>query len=145
MIILLKPDVTATGPEVERIMRALSAYPGVTTRVHAERGQTRSVIEIHVIGTTAAIPKEPLEELPGVQQVVRVSDRYRLIGRHRGQVESFGFEYNGVRFDQESLHVFAGLCAVDSREHTEETMRALRDAGPGDDAHGCVQAAHQPL
>jgi len=129
VIILLKPDVTATGPEFEQIMRALAAYPGVTTRVHAERGQTRSVIEIHVIGSTAAIPKEPLEELSGVQQVVRVSDRYRLIGRHRGQVESFGFEYNGVRFDQESLHVFAGLCAVDSRKHTEETMRALRDAG----------------
>ncbi len=129
MIILLKPDVTSNGPEVEQILRALAAYPGVTTRTHAERGQTRSVIEIHVIGNTAAIPKEPLEEMPGVQQVVRVSDRYRLIGRHKGQVESFGFEYNGVRFDQESLHVFAGLCAVDSREHTEETMRALGEAG----------------
>src|SRR5882724_1194535 len=98
-------------------------------RTHAERGQTRSVIEIHVIGNTAAIPKEPIEELPGVQQVVRVSDRYRLIGRHKGQVDSRGFEYNGVRFDQDSLHVFAGLCAVDAREHVEAMMRALREAG----------------
>ncbi|MET0153392.1 MAG: 3-deoxy-7-phosphoheptulonate synthase [Candidatus Binatia bacterium] len=129
MIVLLKPDVTLDGPEIQQILRALSAYPEVTTRTHAERGQTRSVIEVHVIGNTAAIPKEPLEELPGVQQVVRVSDRYRLIGRHKGQVESLGFEYNGVRFDQESLHVFAGLCAVDSREHTERTMRALSEAG----------------
>jgi 3-deoxy-7-phosphoheptulonate synthase len=129
VIILLKPEVTQSSPEVEQILRALLAYPGVTTRTHAERGQTRSVIEIHVIGNTAAIPKEPLEELPGVQQVVRVSDRYRLIGRHKGQVDSKGFEYNGVRFDQDSLHVFAGLCAVDSREHTEATMRALQAAG----------------
>jgi 3-deoxy-7-phosphoheptulonate synthase len=129
VIILLKPEVSVDGPEVAQLMRTLSAYPGVSTRVHAEQGQTRSVIEIHLIGNTAGIPKEPLEELPGVQQVVRVSDRYRLIGRHRGQVESFGFEYNGVRFDQESLHVFAGLCAVDAREHTERMMRALSDAG----------------
>jgi 3-deoxy-7-phosphoheptulonate synthase len=129
VIVLLKPDVTLDGPEIEQVLRALRAYPGVTTRTHAERGQTRSVIEVHVIGNTAAIPKEPLEELPGVQQVVRVSDRYRLIGRHKGQVESLGFEYNGVRFDQESLHVFAGLCAVDSRENTEQTMRALHEAG----------------
>jgi 3-deoxy-7-phosphoheptulonate synthase len=129
VIILLKPEVSPAGPEVEQLMRSLAAFPGVTTRIHAERGQTRSVIEIHVIGSTAAIPAEPLERLPGVQQVVRVSDRYRLIGRHRGQVESFGFEYSGVRFDQESLHVFAGLCAVDSRELTEQTMRALRDTG----------------
>jgi 3-deoxy-7-phosphoheptulonate synthase len=130
MIILLKPEVTQQSPEAEQVLRTLRAYPGVTTRMHAERGQTRSVVEIHVIGNTAAIPKEPLEELPGVQQVVRVSDRYRLIGRHKGQIEeSIGFDYNGVRFDQESLHVFAGLCAVDSREHTEVTMRALEEVG----------------
>src|SRR5712691_9098313 len=129
MIILLKPEVTQSSPEVEQILRALSAYPGVTTRTHAERGQTRSVIEIHLIGNTADIPKEPIEELPAVQQVVRVSDRYRLIGRHKGQVQSVGFDYNGVRFDQDSLHVFAGLCAVDSRDHTEAMMKACRDGG----------------
>jgi len=129
VIILLKPDVSQASPEVDQVLRALTAYPGVSTRIHAERGQTRSVIEIHVIGNTATIPKEPLEELPGVQQVVRVSDRYRLIGRHKGQVDSKGFDYNGVRFDQDSLHVFAGLCAVDSREHVEVMLRALHGAG----------------
>jgi len=129
VIILLKPEVAPASPEFDQVMRALSVYPGITTRTHAEQGQTRSVVEVHVIGNTAAIPKEPLEELPGVQQVVRVSDRYRLIGRHKGQVDSKGFEYNGVRFDQDSLHVFAGLCAVDSREHAETTMRALSEAG----------------
>jgi 3-deoxy-7-phosphoheptulonate synthase len=129
VIILLKPDVMQGSAEFERVMRALAGYAGVTTRTHAERGQTRSLIEIHVIGNTAAIAKEALEELPGVQQVVRVSDRYRLIGRHKGQVHSFGFDYNGVRFDQDTLHVFAGLCAVDTREHTEATMRALQEAG----------------
>lgn len=129
MIILLKPEVAQESSEFDQVMRVITTYPGVSTRIHAERGQTRSVIEIHVIGNTAAIPKEPLEELPGVQQVVRVSDRYRLIGRHKGQVESIGFEYNGVRFDQDTLHVFAGLCAVDSREHTEQTMQALAEAG----------------
>jgi 3-deoxy-7-phosphoheptulonate synthase len=129
VIILLKPDVVQGSPEYEQVLRVIGNYPGVTTRTHAERGQTRSVVEVHVIGNTAPIPKEPIEELPGVQQVVRVSDRYRLIGRHKGQVESLGFEYNGVRFDQESLHVFAGLCAVDVREHVEAMMRALREAG----------------
>jgi len=129
VIILLKPDVMQGSTEFEQVMRALDAYAGVTTRIHAERGQTRSLVEIHVIGNTATIPKEALEALFGVQQVVRVSDRYRLIGRHKGQVHSFGFDYNGVRFDQDTLHVFAGLCAVDSREHTEATMRALQEAG----------------
>jgi 3-deoxy-7-phosphoheptulonate synthase len=129
MIIILKPEVREDGAEVSGLLSAIAQYPGVSTRVHAERGQTRSVVEIHLIGSTAAVPKEPLEVLPGVQQVVRVSDRYRLIGRHQGQMESFGFSYNGVRFDQDSLHVFAGLCAVDSREHTEAMLRACQEGG----------------
>jgi len=129
VIILLRPEIAAGSPEIDRILRTIEGFPGVTTRTHAERGQTRSLIEIHLIGNTATIPKEPIELLPGVQQVVRVSDRYRLIGRHRGQVESLGFDYQGVRFDQDSLHVFAGLCAVDTREHVETTMRTLGEAG----------------
>lgn len=129
MIIICKPEAGEGSPEVEQILRAVSSYAGVSARVHAERGQTRSVVEIHLIGNTAGIATEPFEDLPGVQQVVRVSDRYRLIGRHKGKLESFGFEYNGVRFDQDGLHVFAGLCAVDSREHTEIMMRALGECG----------------
>jgi 3-deoxy-7-phosphoheptulonate synthase len=38
-----------------------------------------------------------------------------------------GFEYNGVLFDQDNLHVFAGLCAVDTLEHVELMMRALQE------------------
>jgi 3-deoxy-7-phosphoheptulonate synthase len=34
-----------------------------------------------------------------------------------------------VRFGQENLNVFAGLCAVDTREHVEAMMAALRDSG----------------
>ncbi|MGH7858177.1 MAG: 3-deoxy-7-phosphoheptulonate synthase, partial [Candidatus Binatia bacterium] len=55
--------------------------------------------------------------------------RYRLIGRHTAQIQSTGFEYNGVRFDQTTFHVFAGLCAVDTREHTEAMMRACQESG----------------
>ena len=40
-----------------------------------------------------------------------------------------GFTYKDVRFDQQSLHVFAGLCAVDDPVNVETMMRALRDNG----------------
>ncbi len=129
MIILLKPEVADGGPEHQQVLRVAEAYPSITAKSIVERGTTRAIIEVHLKGNTAQVPTEPFEELPGVQQVVRVSDRYRLIGRHKGKIESIGFDYNGVSFDQESLHVFAGLCAVDSREHTEITMKACRDAG----------------
>src|SRR5688572_26171653 len=125
MIIILKPDVGESTPEVRQVLSMVAAYPGVSTRVHAERGQTRSLVEIHLIGNTTTVPSEPFEMLPAVQQVVRVSDRYRLIGRHKAKLAAVGFEYKGVRFDQDSFALFAGLCAVDTREHVEITMRAL--------------------
>ena len=53
MIILLKPNVVQGSPEYEQVLRVIGNYPGVTTRTHAERGQTRSVVEVHVIGNTA--------------------------------------------------------------------------------------------
>src|SRR5690606_12643744 len=40
-----------------------------------------------------------------------------------------GFDYRGWRFDQDTLHVFAGLCAVDNRNNVETMMAALRDNG----------------
>jgi 3-deoxy-7-phosphoheptulonate synthase len=129
MILILKPEVSQESPEFEAILRQVAVFPGVTTRLHLERGQDRPLIEVHLIGNTAAVPIEQMQALAGVQQVVRVSDRYRLIGRHKGQAGSLGFVVNGVRFDQDLLHVFPGLCAVDTRENVETMMRACREAG----------------
>jgi 3-deoxy-7-phosphoheptulonate synthase len=56
-------------------------------------------------------------------------DEFRILGRRKGQDESIRFEYQGVRFDQDCFHVVAGLNAVDTREFTEQTFRALKQAG----------------
>jgi 3-deoxy-7-phosphoheptulonate synthase len=64
-----------------------------------------------------------------VERVVRVSEEYRVLGRHRDERRPTWFEYNGVRFGQDNLHVFAGLCAVSSPEHVETMMKALHQHG----------------
>jgi 3-deoxy-7-phosphoheptulonate synthase len=65
-----------------------------------------------------------------VQKVVRVSEPYRVLGRHKqGDDRPSSFEYNGVHFGQDSLQVFAGLCAVDSRASVEAMMKALQQHG----------------
>lgn len=48
-----------------------------------------------------------------------------LLGRLSQHEKGFAFEYNGVVFSQQTLNVFAGLCAVDNRENVETTMKAL--------------------
>jgi 3-deoxy-7-phosphoheptulonate synthase len=64
-----------------------------------------------------------------VERVVRVSQEYRILGRHRDDARASSFEYNGVTFSQDNLHVFAGLCAVDNPEHVERMLQALQQHG----------------
>jgi 3-deoxy-7-phosphoheptulonate synthase len=127
MIITFEPDV-AEGAVTAAIQLA-SCYDGVTPRTHVIQGAIHKITELYLLGETAAVPTEPFEKLAGVRRVVRVSDKYRVIGRHGRAQEKVGFEYNGLRFDESTVHVFAGLCAVDTREHVEATLAALRAQG----------------
>jgi len=57
------------------------------------------------------------------------TDEFRILGRHKGDEESIRFVYRDVEFHQECFHVVAGLNAVDTREFTERTFKALAAAG----------------
>ena len=53
----------------------------------------------------------------------------RILGRHQADEHDTGFTYNGVTFSQDTLHTFAGLNAVDTRDFVEQTFACLRDHG----------------
>lgn len=129
MIVILHPDTDKDDPRYAKLIDYLDVLPGVSYRVHDVVGATHAVTEIYLIGDTAGLDQTEIESFEVVDQVVRVSQAYRVLGRHKGDPRSSGFTYNGVEFSQESLHVFAGLCAVSSREHVEAMMRALAAAG----------------
>jgi 3-deoxy-7-phosphoheptulonate synthase len=129
MIIVLKPDLEDPGATVREVAKIAARFAGIEVRPYSYRGMQDEVTEVHLIGSAAAVPVEAFEDVPGVLRVVRVSTRYRLIGRHDDRGETAGFEYNGVRFDDRTLNVFAGLCAVDTVEHVEAMMAALERAG----------------
>ena len=129
MIVILRPDSPVSTTEGKAVMDYLSAKPGITPHSHSITGAGRTLTEIYLVGDVAGLDQAEIESLPGVEKVVRVSREYRVIGRHTGDVRASGFTYKDVRFDQQSLHVFAGLCAVDNRTNVETMMRALRDNG----------------
>jgi 3-deoxy-7-phosphoheptulonate synthase len=129
MILILEQNVAAGGATYEALMGRLSRLPGIELRVHQEQGAEKSLTEIYLIGNTAALALEDMRALPGVGHVVRVSEEYRVVGRHKNDERPTHFDYKGVRFGQDTLHVFAGLCAVDTRESVEQMMRALGEAG----------------
>jgi 3-deoxy-7-phosphoheptulonate synthase len=129
MIIVMKADTRPDSPEVGRIIALAESFPGVSTQIHHIQGATRSVTEVYLLGSTGVIPATPFEEFEFVEKVVRVTEKFRAIGRHAGGLEAVGFEYNGVRISQDTLHVFAGVCAVDERKNIDETFAALAQHG----------------
>jgi len=129
MIIILHPDTTDASPEYQQILAYLANKPNIKTRVHRIVGALRTVTEIYLIGDTHSLDQAEIEGLPGVERAVRVSEDYRVVGRHKDDARGGGFDYNGVHFGQDSLNVFAGLCAIDTPEHVEAMLKALRDHG----------------
>src|SRR5262250_2276578 len=124
----MKADILPESAEVQQVIKMAERYPNVRAEVRKIQGATRVLTEIYLLGSTAQIPQEPFEEFPAVEKTIRIRERYRAIGRHE-EAEAFGFVYNGIRFGQDTFHLFPGLCAVDSRHNVEAMFRALRDAG----------------
>jgi 3-deoxy-7-phosphoheptulonate synthase len=132
VILVMKADLSADSPEIDRV-RELAASYGLATEVHRIQGTTRSLTEVYLLGQTGVVPTAPFEEFESVERVVRVTEKFRSIGRHGGGVEAVGFEYNGVHLSQDTFHVIPGLCAVDTRENLAEMFAAL-------ERHGVVTA-----
>jgi len=129
MILILSSNVSEQSREYQQLLAHLATLPGIQTRVHVERGSEKSLTEIYLIGNTQALDIEDMQSLPCVERAVRVSEEYRILGRHKDDQRPTHFDYNGVRFGQDTLNVFAGLCAVDNREHVEIMMKAVHDCG----------------
>ncbi len=129
MILILEADLGEQSPIFRQLLTHLRGLAGIQFRVHREQGAEQVLNEIYLIGDTKQLRVEDMEALPGVEKAIRVSREYRMLGRHTGDQRTHGFEYNGVRFSQDNLHVFAGLCAVDTPEHVEQMLRALQDNG----------------
>lgn len=129
MILILSPNTDRNGAEFRQLMNHLQNLPNIQARIHQEIGTQQTLTEIYLIGDTLKLSEAEMSVLPCVERVVRVSEEYRVLGRHKGDNRPTSFEYNGLRFGQDTLHVFAGLCAVDTPEHVERMMKALRDNG----------------
>ena len=129
MILILKPHIDAETSEYRRLEGHLKNLQNIKYRVHKVRGAVQTLTEIYLIGSTAALSLDEMRSLPGVDHVVRISEEYRILGRHKDDSRPNNFTYNGVNFSQDNLNVFAGLCAVDSVESVEAMMKALQENG----------------
>lgn len=129
MIVILKPDTDEKSEGYRKALSYLEQLPDIRLRNHTIEGIKQKLTEIYLLGDTQKVDAAPIEALDVVDRVVRISEEYRILGRHHDNLRVSGFTYNDVQFSQDSLHVFAGLCAVDTPEHVETMLRALAENG----------------
>ena len=129
MLLILHPNTDENSEAYRITLDYLQQLPGIKIKKHLVQGQEQALTEIYLIGNTHTLDKSALEALPAVERAIKISEEYRVLGRHRDDKRVSGFDYQGLRFDQDNLHVFAGLCAVDNPTNVETMLRALRDHG----------------
>ncbi len=129
MILILKANTDTSGNAYSQLMNNLNELDGVTISTHSIKGAEQVLSEIYLLGNTGSLGIEEMQSLPCVERVVRISDEYRILGRHKDNERPIEFNYNGVLFSQQTLNVFAGLCAVDVPEHVDQMMEHLQQLG----------------
>jgi 3-deoxy-7-phosphoheptulonate synthase len=129
MLVILRPNTDEESAEFKEAWKYLNKLPDIQIKKQNILGEQQKLTEIYLIGDTQRINPHQIEALTAVERVIRISQEYRILGRQQDNQRAVGFDYNGVHFSQENLNIFAGLCAVDNREHTEMMMQALQEHG----------------
>ena len=129
MLAILHPNIDESSDEYKLTWDTLERLPGIDLKIHTIQGKEQKLTEIYLLGNTQTVDIELVNSLPAVERVVRISDEYRVLGRHADTQRQTGFSYNGIEFNQETLNVFPGLCAVDNPENVETMMKTLQELG----------------
>src|SRR4051794_14189583 len=105
MIIVLKPHQT---PEV--VKHVLERIEAMGFTPHLSQGVARTIIG--VIGDEDKLQAEPLQAIPGVEQVVPILKPYKLASREFHGDDSV-IDIKGVRVGGGYLMMIAGPCAIE--------------------------------
>jgi 3-deoxy-7-phosphoheptulonate synthase len=121
MIIVLKPH---PAPEVvEHVLERIAAL-GLTP--HLSQGVSRTIIG--VIGDEEKLQVQPLQAIPGVEQVVPILKPFKLASREFHPEDSV-FTVKGVKIGGGHLAVIAGPCAIENEELLFDVAARVRRAG----------------
>jgi 3-deoxy-7-phosphoheptulonate synthase len=121
MLIVMKP--TATRPEVDAVVERIQSL-GLTP--HAIPGAQR--VAIGITGNKGGLDPGPFEVLPGVADVIRVSQPFKLVSREVKPDDTV-IDVGGVPLGGPAIVVMAGPCSVESREQLLAAAHAVKASG----------------
>jgi len=121
MIVVMKSN--STEEDVQRVIERVGEL-GLSP--HLSHGEFRTIIG--AIGERSIQFQQQLEQLPGVDEVMAITQPYKLASRQFHEADTI-LDVRGVRIGGPHVNIIAGPCAIESREILFEVGRAVKDAG----------------
>lgn len=87
-----------------------------------------SKLAIGITGPTSNLREEDFQSLPSVQEVIRVTKKYKLVSRQM-KSENTVIEFDNASVGGLELFLIAGPCAVESRDQMFEIAGRLKEMG----------------
>jgi 3-deoxy-7-phosphoheptulonate synthase len=115
---------SATEEQVQKVIETLVE---VGYDVHRSTGVTHTVLG------AVGVPRQPLDStqlelIPGVREVVRISEPYKLVGRTFKSSDTV-VDIAGVKVGGSEVIAMAGPCSVESREQVGIVARTVAASG----------------
>ncbi len=121
MVVVMTPEATD-----EDVARVVERVEGVGGEAFVSKGVVRTIIGL--VGDIDSFHHLNLRTMPGVGDVHRISDPYKLVSRQHHPDRSTVW-VRGVPIGPETFTFIAGPCAVESRQQTLEAAEMAKAAG----------------
>jgi 3-deoxy-7-phosphoheptulonate synthase len=123
MLVVMQAHATA-----EDVRRVCDKIESLGYRAHAMPGAERTAIG--VTGNKGEIESGTLDEMTGVQEVIRVTKPYKLVSRDMKEDNTVvSFPGTDATFGGSGLAIVAGPCAIESREQAFAIAERVHRAG----------------
>lgn len=121
MLIVMKPDAAAS--EIKAVIDTIEA---LGYEPHPMPGESRTAIGI--TGNKGSIDPAHFENLPGVEQAIRVTQPYKLIAREPRQKRTV-VQVGSSAIGGSELALIAGPCALENEKQVFATAEVVANSG----------------
>jgi 3-deoxy-7-phosphoheptulonate synthase len=122
MVIVMEHSATE-----EQVQKVIELLVEVGYDVHRSTGAAHTVLGA-VGSPTRPVDPRSLELIPGVREVVKISEPYKLVGRTFKASDTV-VDVAGVRVGGPEVIVMAGPCSVETREQVIDVARSVNASG----------------
>src|SRR5437762_7074944 len=123
MLVVMKAHASA-----EDVRRVCDKIESLGYRAHSIPGAERTAIGI--TGNKGEVEPGTLDEMPGVQEVIRVTKPYKLVSRDMKEENTVvSVPGTDASFGGPGLAIVAGPCAIESREQAFAVAERVHRAG----------------